>query len=262
MPLGRYAEEALAAWLAPEGRGRLAPPAWRRRGDAEAVFLNARGGRLSRQGAFGVVRARAAPPGWATGSAPTCCATPAPPTCWPTGPTSGWSRSCSATPPSPPPSSTPRSPPSTSGPPTSRPTPGPPGRPAVRPYEPGEVRASRLWPMANDAPTTDPVSTIGALLEARAVRPQRAARRAGLRRRRRAQLRLQLRRLQPGDGRAGRGRGPGRRAAEALARWRRPWPGWARAPTASASAAASPSAPARLEAMPAARRCIACASLP
>jgi integrase/recombinase XerD len=60
VPLGRYAEEALAAWLVPEGRGRLAPKQWQRRGDAEAVFLNARGGRLSRQGAFGIVRAHAA----------------------------------------------------------------------------------------------------------------------------------------------------------------------------------------------------------
>jgi integrase/recombinase XerD len=59
VPLGRCAEEALAAWLAPEGRGRMAPERWRRRGDAEAVFLNARGGRLGRQGAFGAVRVRA-----------------------------------------------------------------------------------------------------------------------------------------------------------------------------------------------------------
>jgi integrase/recombinase XerD len=59
VPLGRYAEEALSAWLAPEGRGRMAPKRWRRRGDAEAVFLNSRGGRLGRQGAFGILRARA-----------------------------------------------------------------------------------------------------------------------------------------------------------------------------------------------------------
>lgn len=59
VPLGRCAEEALAAWLAPEGRGRMAPRRWHRRGDAEAVFLNARGGRLGRQGAFDAVRARA-----------------------------------------------------------------------------------------------------------------------------------------------------------------------------------------------------------
>lgn len=59
VPLGRHAEEALASWLAPEGRGRMAPKRWRRRGDAEAVFLNARGGRLGRQGAFGILRSRA-----------------------------------------------------------------------------------------------------------------------------------------------------------------------------------------------------------
>jgi len=59
VPLGRYAEEALAAWLGPEGRGRLAPKQWRRKGDAEAVFLNARGGRLGRQGGFGIIRAHA-----------------------------------------------------------------------------------------------------------------------------------------------------------------------------------------------------------
>ncbi len=34
----------------------MAPERWARRGDAEAVFLNMRGGRLSRQGAWGVVR--------------------------------------------------------------------------------------------------------------------------------------------------------------------------------------------------------------
>jgi integrase/recombinase XerD len=42
--------------LSPSGRGALEPERWARRGDAEAVFLNARGGRLSRQGAWGVVR--------------------------------------------------------------------------------------------------------------------------------------------------------------------------------------------------------------
>jgi integrase/recombinase XerD len=34
----------------------LSPERWARRGDAEAVFLNARGGRLSRQGAWTIVR--------------------------------------------------------------------------------------------------------------------------------------------------------------------------------------------------------------
>jgi integrase/recombinase XerD len=56
VPVGRLACEALAAWLSPRGRDRLVPDRWARRGDAEAVFLNTRGGRLSRQGAWGIVR--------------------------------------------------------------------------------------------------------------------------------------------------------------------------------------------------------------
>jgi integrase/recombinase XerD len=65
VPLGRFAREALAAWLAPGGRDRLVADraAGRSTGarrttrhDAEAVFLNQRGGRLSRQGAWAVVR--------------------------------------------------------------------------------------------------------------------------------------------------------------------------------------------------------------
>ena len=56
VPIGRLARQALARWLDPGGRGALSPERWARRGDAEAVFLNARGGRLSRQGAWGIVR--------------------------------------------------------------------------------------------------------------------------------------------------------------------------------------------------------------
>ncbi|MFL6205333.1 MAG: site-specific tyrosine recombinase XerD [Acidimicrobiales bacterium] len=56
VPIGVPAVRALVAWLGPEGRPALAPAQWRRRGDAEAVFLNARGGRLSRQGAWDVLR--------------------------------------------------------------------------------------------------------------------------------------------------------------------------------------------------------------
>jgi len=56
VPVGRLARQALAAWLAPGGRGALSPERWARRGDAEAVFINMRGGRLSRQGAWGIVR--------------------------------------------------------------------------------------------------------------------------------------------------------------------------------------------------------------
>ena len=56
VPLGRYASSAVAEWLTATGRGAMAPARWARRGDAEALFLNARGGRLSRQGAWGIVR--------------------------------------------------------------------------------------------------------------------------------------------------------------------------------------------------------------
>lgn len=56
VPLGGHAAVALASWLAPAGRGALEPTRWARRGDAEAVFLNQRGSRLGRQGAWGVVR--------------------------------------------------------------------------------------------------------------------------------------------------------------------------------------------------------------
>ena len=55
VPVGRPARRALAAWLAPAARGALVPARWADRGDAEAVFLNARGGRLTRQGAWRVV---------------------------------------------------------------------------------------------------------------------------------------------------------------------------------------------------------------
>lgn len=57
VPLGRLARRALAAWLGPGGRPELSPEQWKRRDDADAVFLNQRGGRLGRQGAWGIVRA-------------------------------------------------------------------------------------------------------------------------------------------------------------------------------------------------------------
>ncbi len=56
VPLGRHAVGALEAWLAPAGRGAMRPRQWARRGDAEAVFLNQRGGRLTRVGAWLVVK--------------------------------------------------------------------------------------------------------------------------------------------------------------------------------------------------------------
>ena len=57
VPLGRPSRAALTDWLGPSGRGALVPARWARRDDAEAVFLNQRGGRLSRQGAWAIVRA-------------------------------------------------------------------------------------------------------------------------------------------------------------------------------------------------------------
>jgi integrase/recombinase XerD len=55
VPLGRFARQAVERWAGPGGREAMVPRRWARRGDAEALFLNRRGGRLSRQGAWGVV---------------------------------------------------------------------------------------------------------------------------------------------------------------------------------------------------------------
>jgi integrase/recombinase XerD len=60
VPFVGEAAVAVGAWLEPSGRGAMAPKRWARRGDADSVFLNVRGGRLSRQGAWGVVKKRAA----------------------------------------------------------------------------------------------------------------------------------------------------------------------------------------------------------
>ncbi len=56
VPLGRAAKVAVGEWLSPGGRGAMEPVRWARRGDADAVLLNQRGGRLSRQAAWAVVR--------------------------------------------------------------------------------------------------------------------------------------------------------------------------------------------------------------
>ena len=56
VPYGRHAAAALAEWLGPSGRVHLEPQRWARRGDAEAVFLNLRGARLSRQAAWAIVK--------------------------------------------------------------------------------------------------------------------------------------------------------------------------------------------------------------
>ncbi len=56
VPYGSTAAAALDDWFAPDGRPQFVPLKWKRRGDAEAVFLNQRGGRLSRQGAWLVIK--------------------------------------------------------------------------------------------------------------------------------------------------------------------------------------------------------------
>ncbi len=56
VPYGRAAAAALDDWFSPRGRVLLVPSQWRRRSDAEAVFLNVRGWRLSRQAGWAVVK--------------------------------------------------------------------------------------------------------------------------------------------------------------------------------------------------------------
>lgn len=56
VPFGTAAAGALDDWFSPRGRARLVPNEWQRRGDAEAVFLNTRGGRLTRQAAWLIVK--------------------------------------------------------------------------------------------------------------------------------------------------------------------------------------------------------------
>ena len=56
VPIGRMSVAALTDYFGAGGRPLLEPERWKSRRDQEAVFLNPRGGRLSRQGAWGVVR--------------------------------------------------------------------------------------------------------------------------------------------------------------------------------------------------------------
>ena len=70
VPLGRMARAALDEWLSPAGRPRLVPDRWARRADSEALFLNLRGARLSRQGAWQILRTRAGRIGLTAGISP------------------------------------------------------------------------------------------------------------------------------------------------------------------------------------------------
>jgi integrase/recombinase XerD len=56
VPYGSAAASALDDWFSARGRARLVPDRWQRRNDADAVFLNLRGGRLTRQAAWLVVK--------------------------------------------------------------------------------------------------------------------------------------------------------------------------------------------------------------
>ncbi|MFN8051085.1 MAG: site-specific tyrosine recombinase XerD [Acidimicrobiales bacterium] len=58
VPLGRAAARSLALWF-DEGRPAMAPRRWRSKSDADAVFLNQRGGRLTRQGGWLVLSGHA-----------------------------------------------------------------------------------------------------------------------------------------------------------------------------------------------------------
>ncbi len=56
VPFGSTASGALDDWFSARGRVRLIPKEWHRRDDADAVFLNLRGRRLTRQAAWLVVK--------------------------------------------------------------------------------------------------------------------------------------------------------------------------------------------------------------
>ena len=56
VPFGSTAADALEDWFSPSGRARVIPDRWRSRDDAEAVFLNTRGGRLTRQAAWQMIK--------------------------------------------------------------------------------------------------------------------------------------------------------------------------------------------------------------
>ncbi|MDA8392674.1 MAG: tyrosine recombinase [Actinomycetota bacterium] len=56
VPIGRMALEAVESWLEPGGRPQLVPCRWARRSDSDALVLNARGGRLTRQAVWNILR--------------------------------------------------------------------------------------------------------------------------------------------------------------------------------------------------------------
>jgi len=59
VPVGRIAADAIDEWFDVGGRSAFVPEQWSDRSAEAAVFLNQRGGRLSRQGMWGLLRKRA-----------------------------------------------------------------------------------------------------------------------------------------------------------------------------------------------------------
>ena len=96
VPVGSYALRAVEEYLV---RARPALAANSRRGvRGGALFLNVRGGALSRQSAWAILRSAAERAGRdGRRSRRTRCGTPSPPTCSTAAPTSASSRNCSAT---------------------------------------------------------------------------------------------------------------------------------------------------------------------
>src|SRR5690606_32349070 len=69
VPIGTPPTAALVAWLGPGGRPALVPERWARRGGADAVFLNRRGGLSGgRRGSGGCRAAHRPPPRSSPGS--------------------------------------------------------------------------------------------------------------------------------------------------------------------------------------------------
>lgn len=59
VPFGGAAARAVATWLSTGGRDEFVPRAWKKRSDSEALFLNTRGSRLSRQGLWTIISGHA-----------------------------------------------------------------------------------------------------------------------------------------------------------------------------------------------------------
>lgn len=65
VPIGRYAREALMHWLGPEARMKILGRSRRTKDSLDSVFVNLRGNRLTRQGAWLILKERAAKVGLA-----------------------------------------------------------------------------------------------------------------------------------------------------------------------------------------------------